>query len=138
MEHDYKLPRTVKSERKRILKEKLIKKSLTTEMRARFLVEQYFVERNYYILEESQRNGPIDLSAYKIIGGKIIWFNIDVKGISVDVNYTPQFKRRLSKKFYERNKLLRVIQAIVYKGEIRFKDWDNRERKIPDYSFIDI
>ncbi len=28
--------------------------------------------------------------------------------------------------------LLEVIQAIVYKGEIRFKDWDNRERRIPD------
>jgi len=132
MNNTYHLPRNLKSERKRTLKEKLLTKKLSTEMRARFLVEQYLVERNYYVLEESQRNGPIDICAYKIVDGKVIWFNIDVKGISDDVNYKPQFKRRISKTFYERNKKLKVIQAIVYKGEIRFKDWDNRERRIPD------
>ena len=126
MNKTYQLPKNLKSERKRTLKEKLSAEKLSTEMRARFLVEQYLVERNYYVLEESQRNGPIDLSAYKIIDGRVIWFNIDVKGISDNVNYKPQFKRRISKQFYERNKKLKVIQAIVYKGEIQFKDWDNR------------
>jgi hypothetical protein len=46
------------------------------------------------------------------------------------VNYKSEFKRRISTTFNERNRELAVIQAIVYKGEIRFKDWGNWEHQI--------
>ncbi len=87
-------------------------------------------KKGYWILREQQQKGPADLYAYKIIENKIIDYFIDAKGIHPRVNYRPQFKRRVSSKFHERDTVLNKIQAIFYRGKLVFKDINNKELKI--------
>tara|TARA_B110000003_G_scaffold240898_1_gene247814 strand:- start:274 stop:702 length:429 start_codon:yes stop_codon:yes gene_type:complete len=86
----------------------------------------YLWKRGYWIMREQQSKGPADLYAYKIVNNKKIDYFIDAKGIHPKVNYKPAFKRRSSKAFRDRDKVINRIQSIVYKDEIRFKDLDNR------------
>ena len=75
-------------------------------------------EKGYYVYEECQINGPVDIIFMKFIDGKRIVYNIDSKGIHPNCNYFPQMKRKVSKeKFLERDTMYKRIQSIAWKVE---------------------
>lgn len=76
-------------------------------------------QNRYYVYEECQPNGPIDLIFTKINEeGKLQQYNIDSKGIHPNCNYFPQGKRKVAKDQYkERNDLYQRLQSIVWRVE---------------------
>ena len=53
-------------------------------------------EKGYYVFEECQINGPVDIIFMKFINGERIVYNIDSKGIHPNCRYFPQGKRKVS------------------------------------------
>ena len=76
-------------------------------------------QNRYYVYEECQPNGPIDLIFTKINEeGNLVQYNIDAKGIHPNCNYFPQGKRKVAKdKFKERNDLYERLQSIAWRVE---------------------
>ena len=110
------------------LKKIIIKlRSSTPKTELESLVQKYGIEHTkiigwqngYYVFEECQLNGPIDLIFMKINNdGKLIQYNIDAKGIHPRCNYFPQGKRRTAiDKFKKRNSKYERLQSISWRVE---------------------
>ena len=75
-------------------------------------------EKGYYVFEECQINGPVDIIFMKFINGERIVYNIDSKGIHPNCRYFPQGKRKVSSgKFLERDLKYKRIQSISWRVE---------------------
>ena len=117
----------IKKSREKLKKIIIKLRSSTPKTELENLVQKYGIEHTkiigwqngYYVFEECQLNGPIDLIFMKINNDeKVIQYNIDAKGIHPRCNYFPQGKRRISKdEFKKRDSTYERLQSISWRIE---------------------